>query len=864
MGLSQDIPSRLCRLLFTLALLLAWCRGPSLMAQTAADAGATAREPTAKDFKALADRIERLFDAVDQADRALPRDSFDVAAVVASVGKDPQKLFEWVRDQTKWVPYRGALRGASGVLQDRTGNSLDRALLLAELLRAAGHPVRLAQARLTDAQAADLSRKLSTAAAAAAANPAAEKANDTSWDRALDEQARREGADPVQFRRDVEKLIAPVAKLSEELSERVAAQVPALMEALGDAAAGARATGKPDAGKDEAARLDALRDHWWVQRQDAGKWVDLDPTLPDAKPTDAVWPAARTLPLKDPGQLPVDAALCHEVTFRVVVEQWKDGKLTQAPVLAHALRPAEVVGKRVVFTHAPMDWPADLDLSAEADPLAKLRDLLVKQKGWVPMLTVDGKQVMQAAFMSNGSIDPKPNFDAIANAGKAVSGAAAKAATLLDKLDEDPGAGASAAKPGDDAGVLTAEFIDYEIRVPGSPPRTERRPVFDLVGPAARASASNPGGAAAAPGVGALAEPKVGEREFLVRALALGGTGEIVVSGARPSYESVQHLLNQNLLASRDALLKMVRAAAAGDEKAALRSGESLEPMPAEPYLFAVARWVWGRNAGRAYVDRPNVWAYHRALAAPDAGSGPGAAANGAALVRRTVFDIVANDIAVGAASGPEAFGVRVEQGVLDTNLESMIVRGPAAVRQNAGDLFARSAAQGVRWVALRGEADAAWASVSVPPDVKALARQDARVGFLAVAPTKAVEAPGGPAAGWWRIDPATGQTLGMTEAGGASMVEYANHLSFAILVGGFTFYGCGGAAAGASTFKRVGCAICAILAGVIAYYAIAGAAAQAAGTAVPGLAQTMSGPSGVGGAGALGMACNALSGGAS
>jgi hypothetical protein len=50
--------------------------------------------------------------------------------VVEQLGRDPQVLFEWVRDNTWWIPYRGVLRGPAGVLMDRLGNSLDRSLLL--------------------------------------------------------------------------------------------------------------------------------------------------------------------------------------------------------------------------------------------------------------------------------------------------------------------------------------------------------------------------------------------------------------------------------------------------------------------------------------------------------------------------------------------------------------------------------------------------------------------------------------------------------------------------------------------------------------------------------------------------------------
>ena len=113
-----------------------------------------AAEPKAAELNKLADKMEKMFKALEAAQREIPRETFDPKAIVTKVGKDPRKLFEWVRDNTYLVPYQGALRGHIGLLMDRLGNSLDRALLLGELLNEAGHKVtRLANAHLSKAQA---------------------------------------------------------------------------------------------------------------------------------------------------------------------------------------------------------------------------------------------------------------------------------------------------------------------------------------------------------------------------------------------------------------------------------------------------------------------------------------------------------------------------------------------------------------------------------------------------------------------------------------------------------------------------------------------------------------------------------------
>src|SRR5439155_13651890 len=105
----------------------------------------------------------------------------------------------------------------------------------------------------------------------------------------------------------------------------------------------------------------------------------------------------------------------------------------------------------------------------------------------------------------------------------------------------------------EESGVLTAEWLEYEIRSPGSPPRTVRRDVFDLLGPAARSS-----GAAA---------PELAETQRLERGLALLRTSELLVLGSSLSAQYVESLAIASLLSNRDALLGMLRAGASGQSQ---------------------------------------------------------------------------------------------------------------------------------------------------------------------------------------------------------------------------------------------------------------------------------------------------------
>ena len=143
-----------------------------------------------------------------------PRDTFDPKAIVEKVGNDPAKLFEWVRDNTYWVPYRGSLRGPIGVLMDRLGNSLDRALLLAELLRTAGHQARLVCAELSEAQAKELLLKLRPVPE----HPLLETppASQDELNKLIEKYAKQYQLDAAVLRKASEKNAFRAAKLAEE------------------------------------------------------------------------------------------------------------------------------------------------------------------------------------------------------------------------------------------------------------------------------------------------------------------------------------------------------------------------------------------------------------------------------------------------------------------------------------------------------------------------------------------------------------------------------------------------------------------------------------------------------------------------
>jgi transglutaminase-like putative cysteine protease len=66
----------------------------------------------------------------------------EIQALAASLGNDPLRIYEWVRNNVEFLPTYGSVQGSHMTLQARRGNAFDTASLLIALLRAAGVPSR--------------------------------------------------------------------------------------------------------------------------------------------------------------------------------------------------------------------------------------------------------------------------------------------------------------------------------------------------------------------------------------------------------------------------------------------------------------------------------------------------------------------------------------------------------------------------------------------------------------------------------------------------------------------------------------------------------------------------------------------------
>jgi hypothetical protein len=155
----------------------------------------------------------------------------------------------------------------------------------------------------------------------------------------------------------------------------------------------------------------------------------------------------------------------------------------------------------------------------------------------------------------------------------------------------------------------------------------------------------------------------------------------------------------------------------------------------------------------------------------------------------------------------------RVEQGVMDTVVESVVLAGlPGSA--NAAAFHAEDIAAGRSWTRIASAGGAELASAAVPTDFRARVARDLDAGLIVLAPADIGAAAAAGRLAWWRIDPRTGATLGMLPGGGgASMVDYAHKIYHIMHKAACAYVMMGAAMSGGpgSSDAAVGVAACAI-----------------------------------------------------
>lgn len=239
----------------------------------------------------------------------------------AALGKDPARIFEFVRDQIGYEAYSGCLRGPRGTLMAMAGNSVDRAALLGSLLEAAGHRVRYARGTLPEREA----RELVT----------------TMWTQRQTPAWPGDTGEPSAGVRAASQTFLAAAKRDYSM--------------IRTELASAGLTGSSDTAPSFSTLVAEARAHYWVQWAKGDKWLDLDPLFGEATPGRTYAPTADILPT-------LPDSLFHRVTIRIRVEEDTAGKVSSRNVLDYSARAADLSGRDLVLLHEPDNWRIDSTL----------------------------------------------------------------------------------------------------------------------------------------------------------------------------------------------------------------------------------------------------------------------------------------------------------------------------------------------------------------------------------------------------------------------------------------------------------------------------------------------------------------------
>jgi hypothetical protein len=671
------------------------------------------------------EQMEQSFSALATAVESVPRDAFEPQALAKTLEAKPEVFVAWVRDNTYWVPYRGAMRGPAGVLMDRVGNSLDRSLLLAELLRFSGRQVRLAHGDISAPDSkrllAEVSAPFPAPAVQRALVPAAFPEED------IANYARQLRFDARQLSRALSDSRATYIKLSDEMSNRLDRQIPFLTQAAEPYSTGSDRDVRP---------VSALQDHWWVQLRDEESWVDLDATLSAEQRNAARIAAKETLPFDKPsGEIPLDGQYVHEITIRVIAEQWKAGRVKESVVLEHNFRPAELIGQPILFQNGPLNWELDVPRPGEGDPMEAFADRVLEQKEWLPNLIIGEQLITHYGVDESGELILDP-----ASAGRSPG-----PGTVADALAGSESFGGDESAPQSDS-QFTAEWIEYEIRVPGEKPSTIRRQIFDMF--AGKSRAAQP-----------IGDPAPNYNRRLQRALNLMGSIQILPMVSRYPSEFLAYQSVLQNLRNRDALVAIKKNIAEHNVAGVLEQVRRYVPTSVRLFDLSLARFEMSRVSSEVYLDSPNILSFRRTLDVNSQNQ----------LVEEQGYDIVANSVAVSPKSRKAPFDVRLSQGVADTNAEALLIE---SAMSNAGSLLDLQR-NGTSWVVLRKAEDIDALSTNWPTETRARLAESTQAGYIIIAPKSPDMANSQHLAAWWRIDPASGTTLGIDQKGrGGAVVE--------------------------------------------------------------------------------------------
>ncbi len=670
------------------------------------------RQQAYKDeVEAIASRLGRLQAYLDGFPRALT----DVEAL-GQILTTPQAAFEFVRDHVALEPYPGIMKGVRATLITRGGNSLERALLLAALLKQNGVSVKIAHGNLSPEQAQKLLQQIAT-----------EPGSVEQVLQSLSNSAPSTGL--TDHQREFGKSLDQRGEQSgSALLEAVKKNLPLVQSALKKAGLPSDATSR---------QLEALEDHYWVQATVDDQAIDLDPSLKSASANQRLTDPVETF---DPDS-PADTLFQH-VQFRLVGEFLDSGTLQSKELLSKQINAADLFGKNI-------------RLAIEATS-AKASE--AKFKG---VLLVDDDRTDGDAFRLSESSSEIQGGSSDGTSG-ADTGAAGASGGLLGGLggdeDQTPAAKPQAkAKPVGNGVVLARLSLDVTSAGPHLAETHYQRVILDRLEASSAKLRIAP----------ALTEDRA-VRALLAQAwdgaVSVGSTSPVFVLATRLATAKAQQAIEEKARAR----LYLGQTFSVDD-----LPGPMLSPQLIDYYFSSdVDRFLIAQHHGakaKSYYERPRLAFFRHGFVVADWGRAKSEYrfAQGIDLLN-SPFQFV--------GTADDAQQLAMEAGIVDTALERLTVQPDRSF--NTIPLFAAASDQDVSILTITPDQKSTVDGMAIPSAIKNALAAELAQGQMLILPSRLVKLNEVQTFGWWSVDPATGMALGKMELGGAQAMTETTELN--------------------------------------------------------------------------------------
>lgn len=633
---------------------------------------------------------------------------WDVPGQAAALGGDPDKIFAFVRNQVRYEPCRGILRGSRGALTCRAANAADKSLLLSELLRASGHKCRIVVGKLNAQQSGQLVKDFFDAWNVKNRPGLGEFLTTTEpTQQEFQQYGQSHGLDGTALRNEALREEAEARSSFEDAMDSADRESQAVLAAIKSANV---TMGRSAAAWKQELEL-ATADHAWVQQAKADGWVDLDPSFRDAKPGQKFAEGE-----KEAGG---DFAPRHELQFKLIYRRTVgSGEDSQTILDAHVPAEGAFIDSAAFGIHPVWPAPPSIEQMLKMDA-PQLAEMIGNFKKFQAILHVGGKAYSSQAFDLEGNVfdtTADPDIAAVQGVGGGIGGGFGGLA------------GGGGRAPANQFMSLEVQFI---VKSPGKPDQVQRRVLTSAVG------------------------PKQKPRSPILDWEILPLPGPIPESAA-------EYAAARQVLATATPVIEMFRSGgpSAADAQAYL---QDLPSFPTVAMQFALMRQrglaeLLSRRPGVAMVwDSMDLFVVERrtCLCHPAAG-----------VQEADRFDIVSNALSLVPRDDAEsgAAEATLHQGIFDTVAEGELLQTlleGVEIHSAAADLQRGRLAGGLIPVTAQDpaalnqtsltEADRAW--------VKAFETGD-RVLLASHAGNDAPSA-------WWSFDPATGVIVGRSAGGG-------------------------------------------------------------------------------------------------